>query len=123
MFAFLGTAYATSIRLSAIEGFTPLKTSIAFVLLNGMALVQMPLTARVMERYNPKWLLGGGCRADGRRRPLAGRVSRPPTCRSRRSSCRSSSSASASASRVSSLTAVAVNTVPNHLAGHGQRHH
>jgi len=33
MFAFLGTAYSTSIRLSAIQGFTPLKTAIAFVLL------------------------------------------------------------------------------------------
>ena len=45
MFAFLGTAYATSIRLSAIQGFTPLKTSIAFLLLNGMALVMVPLTS------------------------------------------------------------------------------
>ena len=33
MFAFLGTAYATSIRLTAIQGFTPLKTSMAFVFL------------------------------------------------------------------------------------------
>ncbi len=60
MFAFLGVAYATSIRLSAIEGFSPLKTSIAFVFLNGMALVQVMLTARVVERYNPKWPLGTG---------------------------------------------------------------
>ena len=38
MFAYLGTAYATSIRLSAIQGFSPLKTSIAFVLINGVTL-------------------------------------------------------------------------------------
>jgi MFS family permease len=60
MFSFLGTAYATSIRLSAIQGFTPLRTSIAFVLLNGMCLVQMPVTSRLLERYNPKWALGAG---------------------------------------------------------------
>lgn len=60
MFSFLGTAYTTSIRLSAIQGFTPLKTSIAFVLLNGMALVLTPLTGRALEHYNPKVTLGGG---------------------------------------------------------------
>jgi MFS family permease len=60
MFAFLGTAYATSIRLSAIQGFTPLKSSIAFVLLQGFALLLMPVTARVIREYNPRWALGGG---------------------------------------------------------------
>src|SRR3954454_9316577 len=60
MFAFLGTAYATSIRLSAIQGFTPLKSSIAFVLLQGFALVLMPLTAKVIHEYNPRWALGAG---------------------------------------------------------------
>jgi hypothetical protein len=37
MFAFLGTAYSTSIRLSAIQGFSPLKTSIAFLFLRASA--------------------------------------------------------------------------------------
>ncbi len=60
MLAFLGTAYSTSIRLSAIQGFSPLKSSIAFLLLNGIALAQMPLTHRVMARYNPRWIMGGG---------------------------------------------------------------
>ncbi len=60
MFAMLGTAYASSIRLSAIQGFSPLKTSIAFVLLNGLALVQVPLTMRLLPRVNPRWMLGGG---------------------------------------------------------------
>jgi radical SAM superfamily enzyme YgiQ (UPF0313 family) len=50
----LSPAYATSIRLSAIEGFSPLKTSIAFLFLNGMALILLPLTARLIEAYNPK---------------------------------------------------------------------
>lgn len=60
MFAFLGTAYASSIRLSSIQGFTPLKTSIAFILIQGFALVLLPLISWVMPRVNPRWLLGGG---------------------------------------------------------------
>jgi MFS family permease len=60
MFAFLGTAYATSIRLSSIQGFSPLKTSIAFVLLQGFTLVLLPLISYMMPRVNPRWLLGGG---------------------------------------------------------------
>ncbi len=60
MFAFLGIAYSTSIRLSAIQGFSPLKTAIAFLFLNGIALVQLPLTSRLLERHSPKWPLGGG---------------------------------------------------------------
>jgi MFS family permease len=60
MFAFLGTAYASSIRLSAIQGFSPLKTSIAFVLIQGFTLVLLPLISYAMPRVNPRWLLGGG---------------------------------------------------------------
>ncbi len=60
MFAFLGTAYASSIRLSSIQGFSPLKTSIAFVLIQGFTLVLLPVISYVMSRINPRWLLGGG---------------------------------------------------------------
>ncbi|HEY7430504.1 MAG TPA: MFS transporter [Streptosporangiaceae bacterium] len=60
MFAFLGIAYSTSIRLSAIQGFSPLKTSIAFVCFNGMALVMLPVTIRLLKRHSPKWPLTSG---------------------------------------------------------------
>jgi MFS family permease len=60
MFAYLGTAYSTSIRLSAIQGFTPLRTSIAFVLLNIMGVLLFPFSARLIERHDPRWSLGGG---------------------------------------------------------------
>lgn len=60
MFSFLGTAYASSIRLSAIQGFSPLKTSLAFVLLQGFTLVMLPLNSRLLPRVNPRWMLGGG---------------------------------------------------------------
>jgi MFS family permease len=57
MFAMLGTAYATSVRLSSIQGFTPLKTSIAFLLLNGLTCAQVPFTMRILPKWNPRWML------------------------------------------------------------------
>ncbi|WHU49048.1 MFS transporter [Gordonia sp. L191] len=59
-FALLGTAYITSIRLAAIQGFSPLMTSIAFVILNGMTLLTAPLVARLLVRHNARWLMAGG---------------------------------------------------------------
>ncbi len=116
MFAFLGTAYSTSIRLAAIQGFSPMKTSIAFVLLQGFALLLMPLTAKVIHSFNPRWALGGGFLLIG-----VGDL------------WISTQSVTAMslmpiiaplvlvgigfAFALSSVTAVAVNTVPNHLAG------
>jgi MFS family permease len=60
MFAFLGTVYAIGIRLATIQGFSPLKTSVASVLLVGMMLVMLPVTPRLLLRFNPKWVLGTG---------------------------------------------------------------
>jgi MFS family permease len=116
MFAFLGTAYTTSIRLSAIQGFSPLKTAIAFVLLQGFALVLMPLTAKVIHSYNPRWALTGGFALIG-----AGDLW---------AATQPASNLSlwpvvgplvlvgiGFAFALSGVTAVAVNTVPGHLAG------
>lgn len=60
MFAYLGTAYATSIRLSAIQEYTPLKTSIGFILLNIMGVVLFPVSSKMLQRLNPGWVLAGG---------------------------------------------------------------
>ena len=60
MFAFLGTAATSSIRLSAVQAFSPLHSSIAFVLLQGFALVLLPLISYMLPRVNPRWMLGGG---------------------------------------------------------------
>jgi MFS family permease len=60
MFSYLGTAYATSIRLSAIQEYTPLKTSIGFVCLNVMGVVLFPVSTRMIERYSPGWVLAAG---------------------------------------------------------------
>jgi hypothetical protein len=115
MFAFLGTAYSTSIRLSAIQGFSPLKTSIAFLFLNATALVQLPLTIRLLKRHNPKWPLCAGLvlmvrRAvaghDPGRRAGFGSGRRPFIL-----------VGSGFALSLSALTLIAVNTAPNPLAG------
>jgi MFS family permease len=116
MFAFLGMAYTTSIRLSAIQGFSPLKTSIAFLFLNGMALVLLPVTARLLEGFNPKWPLSGGCLLMGAgglwlAAVPATNLSLPPVI------VPFVLVGAGFALAVSSVTAVAVNTVPNHLAG------
>lgn len=116
MFAFLGTAYSTSIRLSAIQEFSPLETAVAFVLLQGFALVLMPLTARVIHTYNPRLALGAGFLligigdlwiatlsvADLSIVPIVAPLVLVGV---------------GFAFALSGVTAVAVNTVPNHLAG------
>jgi MFS family permease len=60
MFAFLGIADSTSVRLSAIQGFSPAKTALAFLCFNGMAVIQLPATIRLLRQYSPKWSLSGG---------------------------------------------------------------
>lgn len=54
MFAFLGVAYAASVRLSAIQGFTPLKTSVTSAGTYGPALLLLPFTTRLLQRYSPR---------------------------------------------------------------------
>ena len=116
MFAFLGTADCTSIRLSAIQGFSPLKTAIAFLFLNGMAVVLLPVTARLLERHSPKWPLSSGlvlmaCGALWLATVPASDLSLvaviPPFILV----------GLGFALALSALTAVAVNTVPTHLVG------
>lgn len=63
MFAYLGTAYGTSIRLSAIQGESPLYTSIGFVCLNIMGVVLFPVSSRMIERFNAGFTLAAGAGA------------------------------------------------------------
>lgn len=60
MFAYLGTAYNTSIRLSAIQEYSPLKTSIGFVCLNIMGVILFPVSTKMLQRFNPGWVLAAG---------------------------------------------------------------
>jgi MFS family permease len=117
MFSFLGTAYSTSIRLSAVQGFTPLRTAIAFVLLNGIALVLMPVTSRVLERYDPKWGLAGGLVLIGAGDMWAASLSADAGLSMAIMVAPLALVGIGFALAISTVTAVAVNTVPNHLAG------
>lgn len=65
MFAYLGTAYTTSIRLSAIQGYSPLLTSIGFICLNVMGVVLFPVSSQLLQRYNPGLTLTVGTVAIG----------------------------------------------------------
>ncbi len=60
MFAYLGVGYSTSIRLSAVQGFSPLRTSLAFVIFNVMGIVLYPVLHKALKSYNPRWVLGAG---------------------------------------------------------------
>jgi hypothetical protein len=60
MFAYLGTAYGTSIRLSAIQNYTPLRTAVGFVLLNIMGVVLFPVSTKMLQKLNPGWVLAAG---------------------------------------------------------------
>ncbi|MFK0160560.1 MFS transporter [Streptomyces sp. NPDC090499] len=60
MFAFLGTAYSVSIRLGPVQDQAPMRTAMAFVLLNGITLVMLPLTERLLRTVAPGLLLGAG---------------------------------------------------------------
>jgi MFS family permease len=116
MFAFLGTAYSTSIRLSTIQGFTPLKSSIAFVLLQGFALLMTPATAWVIREFNPRWALGGGFLLIGAgdlwiATQSIDNLSLAPII------VPLALVGIGFAFALSSVTAVAVDLVPNHLAG------
>lgn len=117
MFSYLGTGYVTSIRLTAIQGFTPLRASLAFIVFNGVsALIQVPIASRLIERYQPKWVLGGGLVliaagdfwmaaipiGNQSITPLV-----PPLI----------VAGAGVAFALSAVTAVVINTVPHHLAG------
>lgn len=116
MFAFLGTAYTSSIRLSAIQGFTPLQTSIAFVLINGFALLLAPLVSRLTERFNPRWIMCVGFALIAVGDLWLATI--PASTMSIAIVIAPLAVIGVGfAFAISSLTGVAVNTVPNHLAG------
>ena len=117
MFAFLGIAYSTSIRLTAILNFTPLHASLAFVLLNGIALPLIPVTSRLLRTYNPRFTMGGGLALIAAGAfwtaavPVTSQVGLGPVIGPY------ALIGIGFAFAVSALTAVLVDTVPNHLEG------
>ncbi|MFT4083276.1 MAG: MFS transporter [Nocardioides sp.] len=60
MFAYLGTAYATSLRMESIQLYSPLTTSVAFIALNIAGAILFPVSTKMLERFNPGWVLAVG---------------------------------------------------------------
>jgi MFS family permease len=117
MFSFLGTAYATSIRLTAILNFTPLHASLAFVLFNGIALPLIPITSRLLERTNPRWTMATGLVLIGIGDLWTATVSVTSQVGLGAVIAPYALVGIGFALAVSSVTAVIVDTVPNHLTG------
>lgn len=116
MFAFLGTAYATSIRLGPVQHQSPLRTSVAFLLLNGLALVLIPVTSRLLAHLPARWLLALGLTLMAAGDFWASTLSVED--RTLTSLVVPLALVGVGfAFSVSSVTATAVNTVPSHLEG------
>ncbi|MFG2369813.1 MFS transporter [Streptomyces mirabilis] len=116
MFAFLGTAYSVSIRLGPVQDQAPMRTALAFVLLNGITLVMLPLTERLLRTAAPGLLLGAGLLLIAAGDYWAATL--PITDSAFTSLILPLGLVGLGfAITVSSITATAVNTVPVHLAG------
>lgn len=116
MFSFLGTAYSISIRMEVIQHLSALRTAFAFVLLSGLTIFLLPLTAFMMARYQPRWILGGGFALMGIGQIWASTL--PITDSSLPSLILPMGLVGVGFSfAVSSVTATVVNTVPTRLAG------
>ncbi|MER6290560.1 MFS transporter [Streptomyces sviceus] len=116
MFAFLVIMYSTSIRLTIIQGFSPLQSSVAYLFFGGIGFVLLPLTSKLLERYNPRWVLCTALTFIGASGLWFAVI--PTTSRSISAIVGPLILAGVgSALAFASITAVAVNTLPNHLAG------
>jgi MFS family permease len=116
MFAFLVIMYGTSIRLTIIQGFSPLKSSVAYLFFGGIGFVLLPLTSKLLERYNPRWVLCTALTLIGASGLWFAGV--PTSSRSLTAIVGPLILAGVgSALAFASITAVAVNTLPNNLAG------
>ncbi len=57
MFAFLGTAFSTSLRMGPVQHQTALRIAVGFLLLSGLTIFLLPLTHRLMAKLQPRWVL------------------------------------------------------------------
>ncbi|QXJ21163.1 MFS transporter [Actinomadura graeca] len=116
MFAQLGTGYAVSIRMAVIQGHSPLDVAIGMLPLTAGAVAMLPFNAWMLRRYPAKWLLvlGTSLLAVG-----AFWAAAIPAAHTSTGSVALPMLASGFGFGISvtAATAVAVNSVPPHLAG------
>ncbi|WP_435133400.1 MFS transporter [Actinacidiphila sp. bgisy144] len=116
MFAFLGTAYAISLRMGPIQGQSSMRTAVAFLLLSGLTIFLLPLTHQLMRALEARWVLGLGFLLMAVGDFLAGRL--PISDSALPSLIVPMGLVGVGFSfAVSAVTATAVETVPHDLAG------
>jgi MFS family permease len=116
MFAFLGSCFSFSIWLGAVQHQAPARVGIPLLLIQAPAFVLIPVISRLLARVNARWLLSVGFALMAVGAWLASRLD-----------VTNSSLVPMAAPAlligvgfalsISSFTAVAINTVPLHLAG------
>ncbi|MCX4794354.1 MFS transporter [Streptomyces sp. NBC_01242] len=60
MLAFLGACFATAMWLGPVQHQDPLRVAVPFLLLQGPAFVLIPIVSRLLHRVAPTWLLTSG---------------------------------------------------------------
>lgn len=116
MLAFLGACFSTSMRLGPVQRQDPIRVAVPFLLLQGPAFLLVPVVSRLLRQVAAGWLLTGGfvlmaigclpfSRMDVTDTGLGAFVAPSPLI------------GIGFALTVSSVTAVALNSVPPHLAG------
>ncbi|MGW0854728.1 MFS transporter [Streptomyces sp. NPDC002690] len=61
MLAFLGACFATSMWLGPVQHQDPIRVAVPFLLLQGPAFLLIPVVSRLLHRVAPSWLLTTGC--------------------------------------------------------------
>lgn len=116
MFAFLGACFSFSIWLGAVQHQTPARVGIPLLLIQAPAFVLIPVISRLLARVNARWLLTVGFALMAVGAWLASRLDVTNTSLVPMVAPALLIGVGFALS-VSSFTAVAINTVPLHLAG------
>lgn len=116
MLAFLGACFATSMWLGPVQHQDPIRVALPFLLLQGPAFLLIPVVSRLLHRVAPSWLLSSGfalmavgcllCARLDVTNPRLGAFVAPTLL-----------IGLGFALTISSVTAVALSSVPPHLAG------
>jgi MFS family permease len=116
MLAFLGACFATSMWLGPVQHQDPIRVAIPFLLLQGPAFLLIPVVSRLLHRVAASWLLTSGFALMAVGCLLCTRLDVTDTGLGR-FVAPALLIGIGFALTISSVTAVALNSVPGHLAG------
>src|SRR4051794_15955263 len=116
MFAFLGACFSFSLWLGAVQHQSPARVGIPLLLIQAPAFLLIPVISRLLARVSARWLLTVGCALMAVGAWLASRLDVPDLSLVPMVAPALLIGVGFALS-ISSFTAVAINTVPLHLAG------